>query len=102
MHDTTLPDRIPLEDRRAAIRARQAVDEATILRGLAAGIGLSAEERAAVTATGAGFVERVRNETSPTMMEAFLAEYGLSTAEGVALMCLAEALLRVPDAETID
>ena len=32
----------------------------------------------------------------------FLAEYGLSTDEGVALMCLAEALLRVPDAETID
>ena len=31
------------------------------------------------------------------MMEAFLAEYGLSTEEGVGLMCLAEALLRVPD-----
>ncbi len=102
MHDTTLPDRTPLEDRRATIRARQAADEATILRDLAAGIGLSAEDRAAITATGAGFVERVRKETSPTMMEAFLAEYGLSTAEGVGLMCLAEALLRVPDAETID
>ena len=36
------------------------------------------------------------------MMENFLAEYGLSTREGVALMCLSEALLRVPDAETID
>ena len=36
------------------------------------------------------------------LMEVFLAEYGLSTDEGVALMCLAEALLRVPDAETID
>ena len=35
-------------------------------------------------------------------MESFLAEYGLSTEEGVGLMCLAEALLRVPDAETID
>ena len=35
-------------------------------------------------------------------MEAFLAEYGLSTEEGIALMCLAEALLRVPDAATID
>ena len=35
-------------------------------------------------------------------MEVFLAEYGLSTEEGIALMCLAEALLRVPDAETID
>ncbi len=36
------------------------------------------------------------------MMEVFLAEYGLSTDEGIALMCLAEALLRVPDAETVD
>ena len=36
------------------------------------------------------------------MMEVFLAEYGLSTDEGVSLMCLAEALLRVPDADTID
>ncbi|HDR28745.1 MAG TPA: bifunctional proline dehydrogenase/L-glutamate gamma-semialdehyde dehydrogenase, partial [Rhodovulum sp.] len=35
-------------------------------------------------------------------MAVFLAEYGLSTEEGVALMCLAEALLRVPDAETMD
>jgi RHH-type proline utilization regulon transcriptional repressor/proline dehydrogenase/delta 1-pyrroline-5-carboxylate dehydrogenase len=35
-------------------------------------------------------------------MEVFLAEYGLSTEEGVALMCLAEALLRVPDADTVD
>ena len=35
-------------------------------------------------------------------MEVFLAEYGLSTEEGVALMCLAEALLRVPDADTMD
>src|SRR6202012_447768 len=30
----------------------------------------------------------------------FLAEYGLGTAEGVALLCLAEALLRIPDAAT--
>ena len=35
-------------------------------------------------------------------MQGFLAEYGLSSREGVALMCLAEALLRVPDTETID
>jgi RHH-type proline utilization regulon transcriptional repressor/proline dehydrogenase/delta 1-pyrroline-5-carboxylate dehydrogenase len=35
-------------------------------------------------------------------LEAFLHEYGLSSPEGVALMCLAEALLRIPDNETID
>jgi RHH-type proline utilization regulon transcriptional repressor/proline dehydrogenase/delta 1-pyrroline-5-carboxylate dehydrogenase len=35
-------------------------------------------------------------------VETFLAEFELSTSEGVALMCLAEALLRIPDAATID
>src|SRR5438309_2304755 len=34
--------------------------------------------------------------------ESFLRHYGLSTPEGVALMCVAEALLRIPDAETAD
>lgn len=35
-------------------------------------------------------------------LDAFLFEYDLSSEEGVALMCLAEALLRIPDNETID
>ncbi len=47
-------------------------------------------------------VREIRDGSDPTLMEEFLAEYGLSTDEGVALMCLAEALLRVPDDETID
>ncbi len=36
------------------------------------------------------------------ILDAFLQEYGLSNQEGVALMCLAEALLRVPDKQTRD
>jgi RHH-type proline utilization regulon transcriptional repressor/proline dehydrogenase/delta 1-pyrroline-5-carboxylate dehydrogenase len=35
-------------------------------------------------------------------LDAFLNAYGLATEEGIALMCLAEALLRVPDTETAD
>ena len=35
-------------------------------------------------------------------IDAFLQQYGLATDEGIALMCLAEALLRVPDAPTAD
>jgi len=35
-------------------------------------------------------------------IDAFLQQYGLDTEEGIALMCLAEALLRVPDAATAD
>lgn len=44
----------------------------------------------------------LREDDKPGLMEVFLAEYGLSTEEGVALMCLAEALLRVPDGTTAD
>lgn len=46
-------------------------------------------------------IKAVRGADSD-IMENFMTEYSLSTQEGVALMCLAEALLRVPDAETID
>ncbi len=35
-------------------------------------------------------------------IDAFMQEYSLSSEEGVVLMCLAEALLRIPDAETAD
>ncbi|MEP3049928.1 MAG: bifunctional proline dehydrogenase/L-glutamate gamma-semialdehyde dehydrogenase PutA [Erythrobacter sp.] len=35
-------------------------------------------------------------------IDAFLQQFGLDTEEGIALMCMAEALLRVPDAETAD
>jgi RHH-type transcriptional regulator, proline utilization regulon repressor / proline dehydrogenase / delta 1-pyrroline-5-carboxylate dehydrogenase len=38
----------------------------------------------------------------PLSAESFLRSYGLTTPEGVALMCVAEALLRIPDAETQD
>ena len=92
----------PADETRGAVRKRYAAEEAAVVRDLAGRIRLDERERERVASTGARIVERVRRETSPTMMESFLAEYGLSTAEGIGLMCLAEALLRVPDAETID
>ncbi len=96
MHETTG------SDYRRRIRACLATSEADVLADLMERVQLDAAARQAIAATGAEVVERVRAETTPSMMESFLAEYGLSTAEGVGLMCLAEALLRVPDAETID
>ncbi|MFC6637434.1 bifunctional proline dehydrogenase/L-glutamate gamma-semialdehyde dehydrogenase PutA [Sulfitobacter sp. JBTF-M27] len=63
---------------------------------------LSADQRAQISTEAADLVRAIRSTTAPGLMEVFLAEYGLSTDEGVALMCLAEALLRVPDADTID
>nr|WP_317055681.1 bifunctional proline dehydrogenase/L-glutamate gamma-semialdehyde dehydrogenase PutA [Roseovarius sp. W115]MDV2929268.1 bifunctional proline dehydrogenase/L-glutamate gamma-semialdehyde dehydrogenase PutA [Roseovarius sp. W115] len=77
-------------------------DEATTIDQLVEQAGLSPEDRTRIVARGAALVGDIRDHSDPGLMEVFLAEYGLSTDEGVALMCLAEALLRVPDADTID
>ena len=77
-------------------------DPATILPRLVARADLTATDRAAISDAGADLVRAIRASSAPGLMEVFLAEYGLSTDEGIALMCLAEALLRVPDAATID
>lgn len=63
---------------------------------------LSADIRAEAQIKADALVTKLRNSANPGLMEKFLGEYGLSTDEGVALMCLAEALLRVPDADTMD
>ena len=55
-----------------------------------------------ISETAQELVKKVRDSKKSGLMEVFLAEYGLSTKEGVALMCLAEALLRVPDTVTMD
>ena len=69
---------------------------------------LGAAERAGTPPAGAAaqaaaWVDAVRTERREHQgLAALLREYDLTTAEGVALMCLAEALLRVPDADTAD
>ena len=77
-------------------------DEAALLNDLVTEAALDTPARARIVARAADWVSRVRQDGRPSLMDVFLAEYGLSTEEGVALMCLAEALLRVPDAPTID
>ena len=89
-------------DARAAIRAAVYADEGRTLDDLVDMAGLDEAARAAISAEAADLVRRVRAGGAPGLMEAFLGEYGLTSKEGVALMCLAEALLRVPDAVTID
>ncbi|HSF63273.1 MAG TPA: bifunctional proline dehydrogenase/L-glutamate gamma-semialdehyde dehydrogenase PutA, partial [Paracoccaceae bacterium] len=76
--------------------------EGPLLARLVAEAGLDAAARARIVDHAADLVARIRSGGKPGLMEVFLAEYGLSTDEGIALMCLAEALLRVPDAETMD
>src|SRR5690606_14725349 len=53
--------------------------------------------------TALGLVQRVRDSVDEQgVIEAFMREYDLSSEEGVLLMCVAEALLRVPDQDTAD
>jgi len=64
---------------------------------------LTEGQTAAVRNVATRLVEQVRSERKKsTGIDSFLTEYALSSDEGIALMCLAEALLRVPDNATID
>ncbi|MBZ8133698.1 bifunctional proline dehydrogenase/L-glutamate gamma-semialdehyde dehydrogenase PutA [Afifella sp. IM 167] len=90
------------KDLRDAIRAAPFQDEADVVASRLAALGLGEEARERAVRRAAGMVEGLRADPAPHLMERFLSEYGLSTDEGVALMCLAEAYLRVPDAHTLD
>mgnify|MGYP003639436699 FL=1 len=90
-----------LVDSRQAIRNYYLADEHKVISEMIAGAQLTRAERDGISERAADLVRSVRKNAKSTIMEKFLAEYGLTTKEGVALMCLAEALLRVPDNMTI-
>jgi RHH-type proline utilization regulon transcriptional repressor/proline dehydrogenase/delta 1-pyrroline-5-carboxylate dehydrogenase len=87
---------------RNEIRTNYLPDEDAALKRLVAAAKLGEADRHAISKHAAKLVRTVRGSSDPRLMEVFLSAYGLSTKEGVALMCLAEALLRVPDTETMD
>ncbi len=90
-----------LESIRKSMREALISDHAAIKR-LIADAALDDAARGQIGASATSLVEQVRAGLSAGMLESFLSEYSLSTTEGIALMCLAEALLRVPDAVTMD
>lgn len=90
-----------LNERRQAVRDYYLENEYKVIHEMIADAQLSTQEREAISARAADLVRNVRKNAKSTIMEKFLAEYGLTTKEGVALMCLAEALLRVPDNTTV-
>ena len=91
-----------LQETRSLIRAAHLRSETQAVQALIEQAALTKEQRHRMGNEAVALVNGIRNEARPSLMDVFLAEYGLSTDEGVALMCLAEALLRVPDAETVD
>ena len=85
------------------LRAPYAPPDETIARALLATAARSEEAEARIDTRARRLVEAIRARTGGLGgVEDFLHAYALSTKEGLALMVLAEALLRVPDAGTAD
>jgi RHH-type proline utilization regulon transcriptional repressor/proline dehydrogenase/delta 1-pyrroline-5-carboxylate dehydrogenase len=88
---------------RAAITAAYARDESDHLAELLAAARVDATTQAKIQRVAEHLVQRVRVKAEDQgAIEAFMREYDLSSEEGVLLMCVAEALLRIPDQETAD
>jgi len=90
-------------DDRTGLRRLHRVPEQAVLAPLVAAASLPSEQAAAVRTRARALVRAARAACKPGAdVSDFLKQFGLGTAEGVALLCLAEALLRIPDAATAD
>ena len=79
------------------------VDEAKWLKELIPLAQPSEREAKMMQDQAAQLIQRVRNDKQAVqMIDALLLEYSLDTKEGILLMCLAEALMRIPDSATAD
>jgi RHH-type proline utilization regulon transcriptional repressor/proline dehydrogenase/delta 1-pyrroline-5-carboxylate dehydrogenase len=94
-----MKDRSPF----SSFRAPYAPDDRVIAARLLETAALSVEQDARIDRTATRLIEAIRaNDDRLGGVEDMLREFALSTKEGLALMVLAEALLRVPDARTAD
>ncbi|MDJ0653035.1 MAG: bifunctional proline dehydrogenase/L-glutamate gamma-semialdehyde dehydrogenase PutA [Xanthomonadales bacterium] len=91
-------DRVPSDLAQAYL-----ADEDTHVNRLLESLQLDADTEQSITGLATSLVTRVRaSQSEPDAVDAFMQQYDLSSEEGVLLMCLAEALLRVPDSDTAD
>ncbi len=89
-----------LEQWRQVVTDNYMVDESAYLEELLAIATPEEEDIREVTREATEMVKRIRaDDKAREGVEAFLQQYSLSTKEGIILMCLAEALLRIPDAD---
>ncbi|HET7663365.1 MAG TPA: bifunctional proline dehydrogenase/L-glutamate gamma-semialdehyde dehydrogenase PutA, partial [Rhodanobacteraceae bacterium] len=94
--DTTTPAR-------ARITNTWLRDETDAINELLALAELPEAKRDAIHAKAADLVKRVRaKQDERSAIAAFMQQYDLSSSEGMLLMCIAEALLRIPDSDTAD
>jgi len=92
----------PQGELRKAITAAYRRPETECLPPLVAAARVSERERYDIRSTARTLIEALRAKHKGTGVEGLVQEYSLSSQEGVALMCLAEALLRIPDTDTRD
>lgn len=92
----------PQSDLRKAITAAYRRPETECLPPLVAAARVTETQRYDIRATARTLIEALRAKHKGTGVEGLVQEYSLSSQEGVALMCLAEALLRIPDTDTRD
>ena len=86
---------------RTALRLAYRPDENEIVQERLAQAKLTGAQQGEASAMARTLVKAVRGHKAAGL-DAFLQAYDLGSDEGIALMCLAEALLRIPDAETAD
>ncbi len=88
---------------RQAVREHGETSEDAAVTRLLHSLELTAGARHRAVSVASALVEgaRARRDERP-FLDAFLQEFGLSNQEGIALMCIAEALLRIPDDATAD
>lgn len=92
-----------VDEARAAIAPLYMAAEAPLVLSLAASARLNEVERERTREIAQKLVQAAREgRREHGGVDAFMSEYSLSSEEGVVLMCLAEALLRIPDAQTQD
>jgi len=88
---------------RKKITAAYHMDESTCVKNLIDYGEIKEEQYKKSREKACEFIEEIRKERKKSAgIDSFLTEYSLSSEEGIALMCLAEAYLRVPDNQTID
>lgn len=93
----------PLDKLWSLISPLYMVDESQWLEQLLPLATPTEDEKSAITTQTTHLIEAIRaDKKSIQMIDALLLEYSLDTQEGILLMCLAEALMRIPDAATAD
>jgi RHH-type proline utilization regulon transcriptional repressor/proline dehydrogenase/delta 1-pyrroline-5-carboxylate dehydrogenase len=93
----------PADARWRALSALYRADESAVVERLVAELALPSEQLDRIAERARALVAEVRRQRiGQGGLDAFLHEYALSSQEGVILMCLAEALLRIPDSDTAD